>query len=149
MTSEVWGASGNRSDSARIIARNELGVDDTEFGEIGRRTRKQRALRLLSRAVLIAGLFIGSFVVGYLLAKRNDPNHTGYPFMVLAAAPMAARGVRRPSPMWWMSILAVLTGFVAGLLSYAPMAPNEYPYGVSPEYSVVSGDDMSACTRRS
>jgi len=150
MTGEVLGAKRNRADSARIIARNELGVGDTEFNEIDRRTRKQRAVRLLSRAVLIAGLFVGSFAVGYLLAKRNDPsNDTGYPFMVIAAAPIAARGIRRPSPMWWMSILAVLIGFLAGFMSYVPgAAPNEYPYGVAPAYSVVSRDNMSACTQR-
>jgi len=148
MTGEVLGAKSNEPDSARIIARNELGVEDTEFREIDRRTRKQRAIRLLSRAVLIAGLFVGSFAVGYLLAKRNDPsNQSGYPLMVMAAAPIAARGVRRPSPMWWVSILVVLIGFLTGFMSYVPgAAPDEY--GSVTAYSVVSKDDLSACIRR-
>jgi hypothetical protein len=149
MIREVLGSKRNRSDSARTIARNELGVEGTEFSEIGHRTRKQRAIRLLSRALLTVGLFVGSFAVGYLLAKKSDPgNNTGYPFMVIAAVPIAARGIRRPSPMWWMSILAVLIGFLAGFMTYVPgAAPDEYPYGVVPEYSVVSRDDLGACTQ--
>jgi hypothetical protein len=149
MTREVLDAKRDEFDSARIIARNGLNVGDTEFREIGRRTRKQRAIRLLSQAILTVGLFVGSFAVGYLLAKRNDPsNDTGYPFMVIAATPIAARGIRRPSPMWWMSILAVLIGFLAGFMSYAQSpAQDEYPIGAVPAYSVVSRDDLGACTR--